>query len=196
GMSVVRTSLAIRPWRYRGGTPLPLRQKTDASFIDEAPADRVRVVHVSCLDGARKLGFDGTVDEAAAFYAAEGRAALRAVTGSAERVPGSDCGTCRLHNRTDSLVPAPALLGFVGRSRPRRTWSVGTGVRAASCPAAQHLRSLGLPGADPGPATLREQNVRAHLVRQHARTPRRPCSPGTLPDRSVPNLPAEEIDTV
>ena len=196
GMSVDRTALEIRPWRYRGGTPLPLRQKTDASFIDEAPADRVRVVHVSCLDGARKIGFDGTVDEASAFYAAEGRVALRAVTGSAERVPGSDCGTCKLHKGCDRLVPAPGLLGFRDRTRPRRTWSVGAGVRAASCPAAQHLRSLGLPGTEPDPATLREQNVRAHLVRQHARTPRRPCSPGTLPDRSVPNLPAEEIDTV
>lgn len=195
GLPVDRTSLEIRPWRYRGGTPLPIRQEADTSFTDKTPPDRVRVVHVSCLDGARETRFDGTPDEAAAFYAAEGRTALRAVPGAAERTPGPDCGTCKLHRGCDRLVPTPGLLGFRDRTRPRRVWSVGTGVRAASCPAAEHLRSLGLPGSAPDTATLREQSVRAHLVRQHSRTPRRPCSPEAPPDGPTLKLPEEEADT-
>lgn len=196
GVPVDRTALETRPWRYRGGTPLPVRRRTDASFTDEAPPDRVRVVHVSCLDGARATRFDGTVDEAVAFYAAEGRPTLRAMVGATKRTPGPDCGTCKLHRGCDRLVSAPGLLGFRDRTRPRRTWSVGAGVRAASCPAAEHLRSLGLPGTAPDPATSRERSVRAQLVRRHARTPRRPCSPDTPPDGPAPKLAEGETDTV
>ncbi|WP_017613376.1 hypothetical protein [Nocardiopsis salina] len=176
GAPVDRPAMGAEPWRHRSGLPLPVREVVP-------PPDRVRVLQVSCTDGTEGLRFEGTPAEAEHLYRARGRPALRAVPlQGMPRVPGPDCGPCKLQQGCDAPARVPGLLGFRDRSRPRRTWSVGTGLRHRSCPASAHLHDLGLPGQPPS----REEEVRSRLARAHARSPRRACSeegaPGTDPD--------------
>lgn len=188
GSPVDRPAMNSRPWRHRAGHPLPVRGKVP-------PPDRVRVLHVSCADGAERVRFDGAPAEAEQLYSELGRPALRALSShSGIRVPGPDCAPCKLHRGCDGPARAPGLLGFRDRSRPRRTWSVETGVRHRACPASAHLHDLGLPGRPPS----HEAVVRAHLARAHARSPRRACTPDDprVPtDPSVADLLAAHADT-
>lgn len=186
GAPVDRPAMGAKPWRYRAGHPLPTR--------GEAPLpDRVRVLQVSCVDGAERVRFDGTPAEAERLYAERGRPALRALSShTGARVPGPDCAPCKLHRGCDEPAQVPGLLGFRDRSRPRRTWSVEAGLRHRVCPASAHLHDLGLPGEAPS----RETVVRAHLARAHARPPHRPCTSGIwAPDPSVADLLAVHANT-
>ena len=167
GAPVDRAAMGADPWRHRAGHPFPIRGQV-------SPPDRVRVLQVSCTDGTERVRFDGTPAEAEQLYSQRGRPALRALTSHAgARVPGPDCAPCKLHRGCVAPARVPGLLGFRDRSRPRRTWSVETGVRHRACPASAHLHELGLPGQAPS----REAAVRAHLAREHARSPRRACTP-------------------
>lgn len=188
GSPVDRPAMGSELWRHRAGHPLPTRGSVP-------PPDRVRVLHVSCADGAEQVRFDGTPAEAEQLYTERGRPALRALSSHAGvRVPGPDCAPCKLHRGCDGPARVPGLLGFRDRSRPRRTWSVETGLRHRVCPASAHLHDLGLPGKAPS----REAVVRTHLSRAHARAPHRACTSehrAPDPDPRVADLLAAHTDT-
>lgn len=178
GVPVDRPAMDAEPWRYRAGRPLPVRG-------DVPPPDRVRVLQVCCSDGTEQVRFDGTPAEAEQLYAEHGRPALRAFSSQAGvRVPGPGCAPCKLHRGCDGPARVPGLLGFRDRSRPRRTWSVETGLLHRACPASAHLHDLGLPGQAPSPEAV----VRAHLARAHAHSPHRACTSGPRGSAADPRV--------
>ncbi|MDE3723335.1 hypothetical protein PWG71_18230 [Nocardiopsis sp. N85] len=157
GSPVDRDAYAADPRRYHDGAPYPMRGRG-------RPPERVRVIQVSCLDGATAVRFDGTADEAGELFAAKGREGLRAALVGGARAPGADCLTCGVRRGCGRLPRAPGLLGSSGGER--RSWSPALAREFALCPARAHFHALGLPAViDRRPPTI---------------TPRPPQSP---PDR-------------
>lgn len=144
GSPVDRRAYAADPARYHGGAPYPMRR-------GDGPPERVRVVRVSCLDGAAQTRFDGTAEEAVALFAERGREGLRSALVGGARVPGPDCLTCGIRSGCGRLPRAPGLLG-PGRAPERRVWSPGAAREHALCPARAHFRALGLPAVHRVPA--------------------------------------------
>ncbi|WP_306366125.1 hypothetical protein [Nocardiopsis sp. CC223A] len=144
GAAVDRAAYAAAPERFHGGVPYPMRRRDD-------PPERVRVIRVSCLDGATQVRFDGTAADAEALFTARGREGLRSALVGGARAPGADCLTCGVRSGCGRLPRAPGLLGL-GPAPERRSWSPSIAREHALCPARAHFRTLGLPPAPTGTA--------------------------------------------
>ncbi|QUX24931.1 MULTISPECIES: hypothetical protein [Nocardiopsis] len=144
GAPVDREAYAAAPERFHGGAPYPMRCRDD-------PPERVRVIRVSCLDGATEVRFDGTAADAEALFVARGREGLRSALVGGARSPGEDCLACAVRSGCGRLPRAPGLLGL-GPGGERRSWSPATAREHVLCPARAHFRSLDLP---PAPTDLR-----------------------------------------
>ncbi|MFE6308759.1 PD-(D/E)XK nuclease family protein [Nocardiopsis sp. NPDC057823] len=142
GAPVDREAYAAAPERFHGGAPYPMRRRDD-------PPERVRVIRVSCLDGATEVRFDGTAADSEALFVARGREGLRSALVGGARAPGADCLACAVRSGCGRLPRAPGLLGL-GPGGERRSWSPATTREHALCPARAHFRALGLPSAPTG----------------------------------------------
>ncbi|MGW9348681.1 PD-(D/E)XK nuclease family protein [Nocardiopsis flavescens] len=169
GSPVDRRAYAADPARYHGGAPYPMLR-------GDGPPERVRVVRVSCLDGAAQTRFDGTAEEAVALFAERGREGLRSALVGGARVPGPDCLTCGIRSGCGRLPRAPGLLGL-GRAPERRAWSPDGAREHALCPARAHFRALGLPAVHRVPV---RHTVQPPPDGPRALGPPAPCPP-TVP---------------
>ncbi|CAL9602516.1 hypothetical protein SUDANB121_05482 [Nocardiopsis dassonvillei] len=158
GTPVDREAYAADPDRYHGGAPYPMRRRC-------GPPERVRVIRVSCLDGAAETRFDGTVADAEDLFASRGREGLRAALVGGARAPGADCLACGVRSGCGRLPRTPGLLGL-GPAPQRLSWSPSVAREHSLCPARAHFRALGLPAVPHTPAR-----------RTLPATPRRPDAP-------------------
>lgn len=180
GTSVDRDAYAADPERFHGGAPYPMRRRDD-------PPERVRVIRVSCLDGATEVRFDGTAAEAEALFAARGREGLRSALVGGARAPGTDCLTCGIRRGCGRLPRAPGLLGL-GPAPERRSWSPSIAREHALCPARAHFHALGLPPAPAGLRDLAPPRTPAHPT-EHTHTH------GPAPAPGIPAHPAVSTGT-
>lgn len=168
--------------------PDPWREPFDPVPPSGPAVRRVRIVEFGCLDSSSVVLFDGTVEEAAAMYAAGAQDVLRQRALGGAPNPGSDCADCKLITACDALPRVPGLLGIADSSKVRRTLSAATAKAYAKCPAQEHLsRTLHLPrplDSEYGPKAVRGQAVHAVLEANHARMPRVPCQIDDFPDGS------------
>ncbi|MFL1427940.1 MULTISPECIES: hypothetical protein [unclassified Nocardiopsis] len=162
GAPVDREAYAAAPGRYHGGAPYPMRRR-------DGPPERLRVVHVSCLDGATEVRFAGTADDAERLFAERGREGLRTALVGGARAPGADCLDCGIRSGCGRLSRTPGLLGLPP-SPERRSWSPSTAREHALCPARAHFHTLGLPPSPTSPQ-----------VPAAPRTPHHPATPTPAP---------------
>lgn len=143
----------------------------------------IRVVEVGLTDGSHAVLFEGTPEEAEAWYAEHARDRLRAVGRGGPQIPGSDCVDCKLFTACDALRRIPGLLGVTAPRAPLRTWSVTNGRDYADCPAKEHLRRLHLPSENEyGPEAVRGLAVHDWLAESHAGPLRAPCTIWDVPN--------------
>ncbi|WP_165975553.1 PD-(D/E)XK nuclease family protein [Actinomadura rubrisoli] len=170
--------------RYLGGMPFPVLPP-DPHIAGTTPPDLVRVLEVSCTDGAVAPLFQGSVETAEAYFAEHGRTAIRDLFRSTARRPGYDCLECKERKVCDRLPRYGGMLGISDVSRPRRVYTATTGRYHDECAAQEHFRTLRLPVDDvrETPSAVRQGNaVHAWLQRLHDRVPRRPCTTDDLPE--------------
>ncbi len=125
------------PWPDPWAEPFQLRAAT--------VVNRVRIIDVGLLDGSRVVSFDGTPDQAEAYFADHGRAQVARIAAGGRPRPGASCVQCKLLTACDELPRIPGLLGLPGRRAPLRMVSVSDLRYYRACPAQAHLRSLNLP---------------------------------------------------
>lgn len=168
---------------YWGGRPFPLVPGSTSE-----PTDQVRVLEVGCSTGRAVAPlFQGSVEEATAYFADHGRQAIRELFRSPERTPGYDCLSCKERDVCARLPRGTGMLGIRDRRRPRRIFTVTSGRYQTECAAKEHFRALRLPvdqTRENTPAVRLGKGVHAWLQRLHDRSPRRPCTITDLPEDS------------
>jgi hypothetical protein len=150
------------------------------------PPTRVRVVEVGCVDGSITVVFDGTPEDARAWYVAVAKDRAAALTVEDHVVPGSCCGDCKGAGSCAALVPLDGLLGQRERGHRSRSVSPTELQQYARCPA-QWLfeRVARLPKEVTGSDTAaRGRAVHAWLGAAHARGTG--CRPADLPPPGGP----------
>ncbi len=158
---------------------------------------RVRIVEFALLDGRTRTVFEGSRDEALAFYRLHGRTALAELLDGRQYRPGAVCASCPYTAACPVLRRAPGLLEADRPGRTRRWWSVTNGRNHRACPARDQMRRLHLPaedGIDRSAAAERGRALHAYLAARHEGSRPRPCT-AKVPEQWVPegfHLPEQE----
>ena len=147
------------------------------------PVARVYIAEIGLLDGSRDDLFEGTSQEAHAFYQNHAKDRVREVVNTTTLTPGPDCAGCKRSHactdlrRTSNVLRVPPLGG-----RPRKV-SASTLRYISRCPAQAHLRDLNLPKEQEyTPANRRGHAVHAWLETQHATSDGEPCAAADVPE--------------
>jgi hypothetical protein len=147
-----------------------------------ARPERVRVVEVGLADGLPRVQFDGTAEEAEAYYAEHGHAHVARVVAGGRPIPGSSCVDCKQFTGCDAVPRRPGVLGLSSRVAPLRKVSISDLRYHASCPAQGFLRGLHLPKSDEyGSAARLGQAVHGWIEELHRRLGWPPCTAGDMP---------------
>ncbi|MEU6382826.1 PD-(D/E)XK nuclease family protein [Streptomyces bauhiniae] len=147
-----------------------------------ARPERVRVVEVGLADGQPRVQFDGTAEEAEAYYAEYGHAHVARVVAGGRPVPGSSCVDCKQFTGCEAVPRRPGVLGLSSQVAPLRKVSVSDLRYHAACPAQGFLRSLHLPKSDEyGSAARLGQAVHGWIEKLHRRPGRPPCAARDMP---------------
>ena len=147
-----------------------------------ARPERVRVVEVGLADGRQRVQFDGTAEEAEAYYAEHGHAYVARVVAGGRPVPGSSCVGCKQFTGCEAVPRRPGVLGLSSRVAPLRKVSVSDLRYHAACPAQGFLRDLHLPkSGEYGSAARLGQAVHGWIEKLHRRPGQPPCAAGDMP---------------
>lgn len=160
-------------------------RKWARAFQPDGPAarpDRVRVVEVGLADGQVRVQFDGTAEEAEAYYAEHGHAYVARVVAGGRPAPGSSCVECKQFTACEAIPRRPGVLGLSSRAAPLRKVSVSDLRYHRACPAQGFLRALHLPRSDEyGSAARLGQAVHGWIEKLHRRPGWPPCTVGDMP---------------
>ncbi|MEV6974112.1 PD-(D/E)XK nuclease family protein [Kitasatospora sp. NPDC093806] len=143
---------------------------------------RVRIVEVGLDDGSSVVQFEGTVEEAKAYYDAHGDPQVRAVIQGGEARPGSACAECKLFTGCAAVPRIPGVLAISAQRAPLREVSASALRYHDVCPAQALLRRLHLPKEDEyTDAAKLGQAVHDWIDRLHRRPGHPPCSVADMP---------------
>ncbi|MEU5146744.1 PD-(D/E)XK nuclease family protein [Streptomyces yangpuensis] len=164
--------------------PRKWRNKFQPYGPGSGPA-RVRVVEVGLGDGRHTVEFDGTVQEAEAYYAEHGHPHVTRVVTGGDPVPGSSCIDCKQFTGCAAVPRTPGVLGLPSQVRPQRKVSVSDLRYHQECPAQELLRGLHLPKDDEySSAAKLGQAVHAWIERLHRRHGWPACSVADMPAKA------------
>jgi hypothetical protein len=177
--------IAIAVYVAVHGRPATWPRKWAHRFQPSGPAvrpDRVRVVEVGLVGGRPRVQFDGTAEEAEAYYVEHGHAHVARVVAGGGPVPGSSCVDCKQFTGCEAVTRSPGVLGLSSRVSPLRKVSVSDLRYHRSCPAQGFLRALHLPKSDEyGSAARLGQAVHGWIEKLHRRPGWPPCTVGDMP---------------
>lgn len=177
--------IAIAAYVAVHGRPAAWPRKWARAFEPYGPGgrpDRVRVVEVGLADGQSRLQFEGTVEDAEAYYAEYGHAHVTRVVTGGRPTPGSSCVDCKQFTGCEAVPRRPGVLGLPSRAAPLRKVSVSDLRYHAVCPAQGFLRALHLPKADEyGSAARLGQAVHGWIENLHRRPGWPPCAVADMP---------------
>ncbi|MFF4215751.1 PD-(D/E)XK nuclease family protein [Streptomyces nondiastaticus] len=142
----------------------------------------VRIVETGLADGSRNVQFEGTVDEARAYYDAFGDAHVRSVVKGGPERPGPACADCKQFTGCGAVRRSPGALALPSRKLPLRKVSAGELQYHALCPAQAFLRALRLPQSDEcSDAAKLDQAVHGWIEALHRRDGRPACVAADMP---------------
>ncbi|EFE69834.1 predicted protein [Streptomyces viridosporus ATCC 14672] len=165
----------------RAGWPRPWSRAFQPYGPGTRP-ERVRVVEVGLADGRSRVQFDGTAEEADAYYAEHGHPHVARAVAGGRPAPGSSCVDCKQFTACEAVPRRPGVLGISSRVAPLRKVSVSDLRYHAACPAQGFLRALHLPRSDEyGSAARLGQAVHGWIEKLHRRPGQPPCVPADMP---------------
>ncbi|WP_405581650.1 PD-(D/E)XK nuclease family protein [Streptomyces sp. NBC_01092] len=144
--------------------------------------ERVRVIEIGLADGKDAVQFDGTAEDAEAYFTEHGRAHVSRVVAGGDPVPGSSCIDCKQFTGCDAVTRTPGVLGLTSRVAPLRKVSASDLRYHRTCPAQEFLRSLHLPKSDEyGSSAKLGQAVHGWIEALHGREGRPACTVADMP---------------
>ncbi len=177
--------IAIAVYVAVHGQPAAWPGKWSRAFQPLGPVarpERVRVVEVGLADGRPRVQFDGTAEEAEAYYAEHGHSHVARVVAGGAPTPGSSCVDCKQFTACPAVPRRPGVLGLSSRLAPLRKVSVSDFRYHAACPAQAFLRALHLPRSDEyGSAAKLGQAVHGWIEKLHRRDGWPPCDVADMP---------------
>lgn len=152
-----------------------------ASFVAPEPATRVRVVEIGPVDGSIAVLFDGSPDEARAYFGEKGRSRAASLVKDNRVSPCSSCGSCKTAGSCPALMAVDGVLGQTSRGYESRSVSPSELERYAVCPAQWLLASsLHLPRETDGSDAM-ARGVAVHRWLEAAHKRGQVCQPEDLP---------------
>jgi hypothetical protein len=167
-----KAQVAIAAYSAAFGVPAPWPDPWREPFRpiprEHVDVRRVRVLEIGLEGGEPDVLFDGTPQEAEAYYAEHARARVGQMSKGGTRQPGWECADCKLATACEALTRIPGMLGIADPTASLRTWSVTDGRYYRVCPAQEHLIRLNLPKENEyTESAIRGQAVHAWLEENH-----------------------------
>lgn len=151
-----------------------------------SPPRQIRIVEVGLDDGSSTVQFNGSPEDAKAYYDTYGAQQVQKVVRGGAARPGSACVGCKQLTGCAALPRVPGVLGLSARPAPLRKVSVSDLRYHAACPAQSYLRTLHLPKeAEYADSAKLGQAVHDWLDRLHRRNGHPACSVADMPPLGV-----------
>ncbi|MFH8626564.1 PD-(D/E)XK nuclease family protein [Streptomyces vietnamensis] len=180
-----RGEIAVAAYTAAFGADAAWPRRWNQEFVihgSPGPVARVRIIEIGLGDGSRTVQFDGTAEEAKAYYEAHGGPHVRNVVRGGPERPGAACFDCKQFTGCEAVSRSPGVLALPSRRLPLRKVSISDLRYHAACPAQSLLRSLHLPKTgEYSDAAKLGQAVHGWVEALHRRTGPIPCTRGDMP---------------